>query len=390
MPIEIQKTWDDDRLKRERLDRVLEQMRVHGLGSMYLSNTTNIRYLLNVKIPSAQAFVAADGEVVAFVRPRDEGYVKLQFENVQRPIYDNASAWGTQEDGGNGLGRLIDGITDLMQQHGVANEPLAVDELDVPAVVAFIDAGIRPVYAQPVIEFARAFKTQDEVAIYRTIGDQYAHAFRAFRDALRPGITENELSSIVLAAWYEAGGEDVLQINVCAGENMNPWRRWPTRREVREGEFVGLDFHGYGSNGLLGDVSRTFFVGKQPTGEQRDLYARAYDYLHASMDAFRAGRTYTESMELVPPVPSEYENQLYALHIAHCIGMSHSGFPEVYRRRPPIDDTLKGGQVLAIECYFGIEGSPLAVKLEEDIIVRDGAPEVVGPEIPFDERFITP
>ena len=67
--------------------------------------------------------------------------------------------------------------------------------------------------------------------------------------------------------------------------------------------------------------------------------------------------------------------------------MSHSGFPEVYKRRPPIDGTLAEGQVLSIECYFGEEGGPLAVKLEEDIIVRDGVPEVVGPDIPFDERF---
>ena len=387
MTIDTRKTWDDERLKRERLERVLEQMRAHGVGSMYLSNATNIRYLLNLKIPSAQAFVAADGEVIAFVRPRDAGYVKLGFENVQSPIYDNASAWGTQEGDGDGLTRLIDTIRGLMKQHGVAGEPLAVDELDVPAVVAFMDAGIRPAYAQPVIELARAFKTRDEVAIYRTIGDQYAHAFRAFRDALRPGITETELSSIVLRAWYDAGGENVLQINVCAGENMNPWRRWPTDRKVREGEFVGLDFHGYGAGGLLGDVSRTFFVGEHPTAEQRDLYARAYDYLHAAMDAFRAGRTYAEAIELVPPVPPQYEEQLYALHIAHCVGMSHSGFPEVYKRRPPIDGTLAEGQVLSIECYFGEEGGPLAVKLEEDIIVRDGVPEVVGPDIPFDERF---
>jgi len=28
------------------------------------------------------------------------------------------------------------------------------------------------------------------------------------------------------------------------------------------------------------------------------------------------------------------------------------------------------------------------VKLEEDIVVRDGPPEVLGRDMPFDERFI--
>jgi len=83
-----------------------------------------------------------------------------------------------------------------------------------------------------------------------------------------------------------------------------------------------------------------------------------------------------------------YQEQLYNYHVAHAIGMSHSGYPEVNKRKPPLDDTLVENQVLAVECYFGEVGSPLAVKLEEQIIVRKGPPEVIGPDIPFDEQFI--
>ena len=76
--------------------------------------------------------------------------------------------------------------------------------------------------------------------------------------------------------------------------------------------------------------------------------------------------------------------------MAHAIGMSHSGYPEVEMRKPPIDDTLKENQVLAIESYFGEVGGTMAVKLEHDIVMRDGALEVLGPDMPFDERFVTP
>ena len=390
MTVELKQTWDDDRLRRERLALVQAQMKRLGIAAMYIGENASVRYLLNLKIPSSSAFVPLEGEVIAFMRPRDEGYVKLHYANVRPPLYDSASAWGpgTAQEGGTDL--LVRSLTALMEEHGVAGERLGVEKLDLPAFQALSGAGMELTYAQPAIEYARAIKTQDEVEIYRQIGGQYEHAMRAFRDALRPGITENELAAVVVAAWYEAGGEDIAQLNVCAGENMNPWRRWPSQRTVREGEFVGVDLHGFGAGGLRGDASRTFFVGDHPSDEQRELYATAYEYLKATTDAFRAGRTYAEAMELVPPVADKYEFQLFNLQVAHAIGMSHSGYPEVEMRKPPIDDTLKENQVLAIESYFGEVGGTMAVKLEDFIVVRDGAPEVLGPDMPFDERFVTP
>ena len=390
MTLDLEQTWDDERLRRERLALVQAQMRRLGVGAMYIGENASVRYLLNLKIPSASAFVPVEGKVIAFMRPRDEGYVKLHYANVRPPLYDPASAWGpgTAEEGGTDL--LVRSLTALMEEHGVAGERLGVEKLDLPAFQALSGAGMQLTYAQPAIEYARAIKTQDEVEIYRRMGEMYEHTVRAFRDALRPGITENELAAVVVAAWYEAGGEDIAQLNVCAGENMNPWRRWPTQRAVREGEFVGLDLHGFGASGLRGDASRTFFVGDHPSDAQRDLYVTAYEHLKATTDAFRAGRTYAEAVELVPPVPAKYETQLFNLQVAHAIGMSHSGYPEVEMRKPPIEDTLKENQVLAIESYFGEVGGEMAVKLEDFIVVRDGAPEVLGPDMPFDERFVTP
>lgn len=67
--------------------------------------------------------------------------------------------------------------------------------------------------------------------------------------------------------------------------------------------------------------------------------------------------------------------------------MGSSGFPHINPRRRGADETLKPNQMLAIECYFGEVGSPLAVKLEEVICVRDGPPEVMSAIVPYDERL---
>jgi len=243
MPIEIAKIWDDHRLKRDRLARVQAEMRKRNVGSLYVSDNATIRYLLAVKVPSARAFVPAEGEVIAFIRPRDAGYVRMVHSLIQDPLYDSASNWGPEaaESAGN-EDRLAYGLLDLMAEHGVAGEPLGVDNLDVPALTALQRAGMSLTYAMPIIEHARAVKTPDEIAIYRAMGEQYGHAVRAFCDALRPGISENELAGLVVSAWYEAGGEEVAQLNVCAGENMNPWRRWPTQRTVRAGDLLASIF----------------------------------------------------------------------------------------------------------------------------------------------------
>jgi hypothetical protein len=90
----------------------------------------------------------------------------------------------------------------------------------------------------------------------------------------------------------------------------------------------------------------------------------------------------------VPKVPPAYQQLLFDYNYAHGVGLGSSDYPHVNPRRPAIDDVLKANQVLAIECYFAEENQPLCVKLEEQIIVRDGPPELLGPDIPFDERLL--
>jgi hypothetical protein len=101
----------------------------------------------------------------------------------------------------------------------------------------------------------------------------------------------------------------------------------------------------------------------------------------------RAGRTIPEAMAMVAAVPEKYRAQLDNYNIAHGTGMGSSGYPHIDPKDDPIDDVIQLNQVLAVECYFGEEGSPVAVKLEEQIVVRDGPPEVLG-GMPFDERML--
>jgi len=385
--MEIKTTWDDQRLKRDRIVRAQAQMKKRGIGAMYLcDNSIAGRYLLNQKVPGGELFVPAEGEVLAFIRGRDVGYVKKYHANVQEPLYRrDAARDGTNPDE---VKRFGQAILDLMKKYGLAGEVLGVDRLSSSLILSLHDVGIRLASAEPVIEHAGAVKTQDELAIYRLIGEQYFHAMNVFRDAIRPGISENELAAKVVTAWYEAGGEDIAQLNVCSGENMNPWSRWPTQRQLQEGEFVGIDLHGRGINGLRGDGSRTFFVGDRPSTEQRELYKLAYNYLFETIDVFQSGRSFAQVLEKAPVVPEKYRAQLYNYNIGHGMGLGSSGYPHITKKKAQADAYLEPNQVIAVECYMGEVGSTQAVKLEEIIVICEGKPELLRPGIPFDERCL--
>ena len=377
--------WDPQRLKRDRLHMLQAEMKLRDIGALYLTDQTHIRYALNEHVPGAEVFMPADGDALGLVRQRDMGYVTRGHANVRLPFYDRAAIrTGTAPEQSV---RFVQGISGLMDEHGAGGAQLAVDGLPVEPLLALAASGVRIIDASPLFEHVETVKTQDEVAIYRRVSEIEAHAIGRFRDALRPGVTENELAGLVVTAWHEAGGEDIAQLNICAGENMNPWSRWPTGRPVKDGEFVGIDIHGRGPGGLRGDTSRTFFVGGSPTPEQRDLYRRAHEYITEAVGAFRAGRSYGEVLEDLPPMAEQYHTLFANYNPAHGVGMGNSGFPHINPRRRGADEDLKVNQMLAIECYFGEVGSPHAVKLEEVICVREGPPEVMTALVPYDEAL---
>lgn len=374
------KSWDDTRLARERTQRLQREMNKQGLGGLLCSEPENVQYVVNVRVLAAKVFVPVQGKPLLIVRPRDLGYVKQEYDHVRLAALTNP----VQPRPPGSVKFSIEFLDELIAEYGLAGEQIGFDELDISATQALLNAGITPRDARPVIDAVRSVKTRDEVAIYRAMARNYATVMEAVRDTIRAGMNEHELASIAAMTWFKLGGEDIEDLEICSGERMNPWHRWPTQRIVQDDEFVAIDFHGRGFGGLIGDLSRTFFVGANPSAERADLYIRAHDYLLESTDTLRAGRSLGDILRMVPKVPDKYAAQLYNYNIIHSVGMTFGGHPEINKATRRLDTSLEPNQVLTIESYFGEEGSPLAVKLERMVVVRDGVPEVLDYNVPLD------
>jgi Xaa-Pro aminopeptidase len=378
------KTWDDPRLKRDRLRRLQDAMVKYNVGALYLTEGESVRYAVNLRIPGGAAFVPAQGEPIAFVRSLDMGYVRLVHPDVRAHIY---RAEPTDAEADQKALRWAGALDDLMAEFGVQGESLGVDSCDPVAFLALNQRGFRLQNAQKVMESAKEVKTQDEIAIYWELGKLYGQIMSFFRDRIKPGMTESEMISLVTAEVFRLGAEGLLQINVCSGEDMNPWLRWPTERQFEDGDLIGLDLHVYGPGGYIFDSGRTFLCGSRVEPVKGELYRRAYDYNHAVISQLRPGLSIEDLKANLPTLPERYQELVYLFHIAHSTGLTPGEYPSIVKHQKPVDDVLKAGQILSVDCVYGEFGDGLAVKLEEQILLTErGAVKMA--DMPYEERLL--
>ncbi len=380
----IEKTWDDQRLKRDRVRNLQKIMKEEGVGGIFLTNRINVRYVLNLRIPGGTAFVPAEGEPVAFVRSMDEGFVKLSHPDTRPIIYrvDPSDSDADQK-----ALKWADKLKDLMREFGVVGQKLGIDTLDPIGFSALSHQEIPLMTADNLLELSKTVKTQDEILIYKEIAKIYSSIMRTFRDEMAPGMSEEEMISLIFSRVILLGAEDLLQINVCSGENMNPWRRWPTERKFQDGDLVGLDLHVYGPCGYIFDSSRTFLCGTKASDKQRDRYRRAHEYLHGVISLFKPGTPIAQVKANLPPVPEEFHKYLYSFHIAHSNGLTPGEYPSIMKYQKDVEDTIKKDQVLSVDCVFGAEGDDVAVKLEEQILITDQGPVKMA-DMPFEDKLL--
>ena len=379
-----EKTWDDRRLKDERLAQLQRAMREQGIGALYLTEGVNVRYILNLHIPGGAAFVPAVGVPIAFVRSLDEGYVRLAHSDVRPHLY-RADASDPEAD--EKALRWADELSALMEEYGSPGEMLGVDSMDPIAFLALNRRAFRLQNAEKVLELAKTVKTQDEVAIYREMGKIYGSIMRYLQNELEPGVSEQEMLRRVYSQVVLMGAEGLLQINVCSGENMNPWRRWPTERRFLDGDLVGMDLHIYGPGGYIYDSARTYLCGEKASDTYRDLYRRAHDYNNGVIQLLRPGLSIADFKNSLPAVPEEFHPVLYSFHIAHSNGLTPGEYPSIMKAHKAIDDVFRVNQVLSVDCVFAREGDDAAVKLEELVLLTEhGAVKMA--DMPYEEKLL--
>jgi Xaa-Pro aminopeptidase len=396
--VDYEPRTDIGRLKRERLGRLQAEMGRAELGALLLYDPLNIRYATGLRDSSTgygmrfyyrYALVPRQGKPLLFGGLADTVAADATVEVRPGRSWDYFTAGRHVEEA---VGQWATELAAVIRELGLARERIGIDRLDYLGFEALRAQEVRLADARVPVERARAVKTPDELTLLRQACAVADVGICAIRDAIRPGITENELWGILTGTNIGLGGEHTDGRLLAAGEHTNPWYQAASDRMVRDGELVAFDTDMAGPLGYFADVSRTYLCGdRRPTAEQREAYEFGYRFLQDTIPLFRPGASIRDIAEKAPPFPEKYRANRYVV-LAHGAGMSDE-WPAIYFPDTSWSgfgndpEVLQPGMVICVEALVAREHVGESVKLEEQLIVTERGPELIS-RAPFDWRFV--
>ena len=387
-------TLDLPALRRERLTRLRRVLRDADVAGVVFLDPINIRYatdISNMQVwclhnPTRYAFVASEGPLVQFEFASCEHLARgLETVDEVRP----ATAWtylmaGPEAEAA--AARWAAEIADLVACHGGGNRRIAVDRLDFVGFLALQRRGIDVVDGQSLAEQARAIKTPQELVAIRQSIAACETAVLATNAALRPGLSEQELWSVLHQKNIASGGEWIETRLLASGPRTNPWYQECSARVIEHGDLVALDTDLVGRHGYCCDISRTWRAGDgRPSDRQRRTYALAFGHLDRLLDLVGPGVTLGDLAARIGDPPPGH--RVYSC-LVHGIGLCDE-FPVAFWRNQTgrYDAALCPGMTLCVESYLAPEHAAEGVKLEEQVLITETGLEVLS-SLPFEEDWL--
>lgn len=376
---------DFDRMRAERLQRTREQMEAYDLGALVLFAGANIRYVTGsyqgnwkYNINIRYVVLPRGGEPVFFETAGSDlhcAVIDLPWipENNIRP----AMTWQWAEGAVPHMAKkMVDGVIAVLKENKVEKEKIGIDNLDMPSLQAFKDAGLNIVNGWPAMSSARVVKTRDEIELLKqaaSIGD--AAMWHIKYEWLKPGVTEREIEAKVHEFMLSKGCEIIYDIIVASGGNTSPYRRWATNKMIRQGDLVIVDINAVGPSGYYIDFVRCFKCAGKMNRQEIDLYREVYDSMYAAIDKLRPGNTTADVAACFPKYDDDTYGTVTLQQFAHSIGITlYEGMwiSRAYSLDYPAE--IKQNMYFAVETFAGHPGLRQTCRLEENVLVSGDGP----------------
>ena len=264
----------------------------------------------------------------------------------------------------------------------------------------------------PILSEMRLIKNETELERMRLATEITVAGHVAAMKAVRPGLYEYQLESLVESTFRMNGaGGAAFPTIVASGGNATTLHYTTNNCEIEDGKLVLLDA-GAEYNRYCGDVTRTFPANGTFTEAQRDIYQTVLDAHYAIIDGIRPGVSIDEphqkSIELLTEgmlrlgllktkkkkieklIEDSAYRKFYMYRIGHMIGLD---VHDVNCVREANGDykTFQPGMIITIEpgLYVaeGTKGVPpeylgIGVRIEDDILVTESGNENLTSGVP--------
>ncbi len=271
---------DMERLRTQRLARAKRLLAESELGALLCFDMNNIRYLTATHIGTW----AIDKLARFTLLPQDDEPIIWDFGSAARhhqiycPWLGERSRPGISTLRG-ALGPEVGQAQDVarkirieLEQRGLLGDPIGVDVIELPVLLALQAEGITVLDGQQLMQQARVIKTEDEITLLNTACMMADAAYDELYRAMKPGMSENECVGLVSKVLYDLGSEHVEGVNAISGERCSPHPHVFADRILRPGDPAYFDIlHAYLglSHLLLPHVRR----GERVAGAGRRVHA---------------------------------------------------------------------------------------------------------------------
>lgn len=388
---------DTLKLRADRLARLRGMMRENQYAALLLFDPNNQRYATGsrnmfgyfLRNSTRYFFVPTEGPVILFEYPQS-AHVSTRLETVQE-ARNSKIVWSSVAGRDADTARpFAEEIADLVREYGRGSKKLGLDRCGHLLALALEHAGCTVTDCQQEILHVRRIKSEEEVACLRLSMSAAEFAVSAVREAVKPGVSEQELFALMYGEVIRGGGEFVETRLLTSGPRTNPWFNESSGRRVRPGELVALDTDVIGCFGYFSDFSRTFHCGPgRPTAHQKMIYQLAYDQIQHNIDIIKPGLTYRQVSERAWKIPEQFVERRYT-SVMHGVGM-HGETPFIAHAQDFAtyggDGVLEPGMVVSVESYIGEVGGSEGVKLEEEVLITATGSELIS-RFPFEEALL--
>ncbi|WP_031485900.1 M24 family metallopeptidase [Maridesulfovibrio frigidus] len=381
-----------------RLARVREQMKKYNLNVLILSDAVNIRYATGAR--NMQVFCSRNSPSRYLVLTKDRSILfeftgclhlpdGLETIDEVRPSETAsfvAAGPAIKEREVEWTRKMIS----LMNELVGSDIRVGIERMNAGVAIELAKQGIPVADAQEPVEMARCIKSNEEIKCMIASLQATEQATGKMREAIRPGITENQLWSVLHQEIIALNGDYVETRLLSSGNRTNPWFQESANKVIGKNELIGFDTDVVGCHGYYSDFSRTFHSGPdKPTEEQRTLYKVAYEQIQHNIGIIKPGMTFREYADNAWDIPEKYHSNRYYLS-AHGVGMSGE-YPYLYHRADfpdaGYDGVIKPNMTLCVESYIGEKGGREGVKLEEQLLVTEAGTKLLT-HYPFEEELL--
>ena len=373
--------------RRGRLEKARRLMAEQKIDAIILAGGTSLNYFTGIRWGNSERLFAVVIPKVGnpyIVTPAfEEDRTREQL--VDGPMaHTDVAVWQEDE---SPFALVVQGLKD----RGIAGGRIGVEET---TKFVFADSvggsapALKIVSASPVTAGCRMIKDAHEVELMRLACQVTLKCYEAVFKALEPGMTQNQVSGLINAAYGRLGFPGFASVQV--GEYTALPHGSITPQTIREGTIIMID-DGCTVEGYQSDITRTFVLGKAT-----DKMKKVFEIVHAAQSAALKAAKPGVPLENIDAagrkvvIDAGYgPGYKYFTHrLGHGMGMDGHEWPYLVKNNMFGYEkalTLQPGMVFSDEPGIYIRGE-FGVRLEDDMHITAEGAELFTPQSPSIEQ----